>query len=220
MVFESTDLINWTDARLVKVARDDAGCAWAPESVYDDKSGRYMVFWASKTESTGDGLQRVYRSYTRDFINFTEPEMYIDGTTEDNDTPVNSIDTTFIKSGEYYYRFTKNEAKSSIIMEKGKDLNGNFEEVATYTLDGVAGNTVQGYEGPTAYKLNGEDKWCLLLDQYKGARYTPFVTNDISKGEFTKGTTFNFDATYCHGTVMPITQAEYDALAQKYGVSQ
>ena len=35
-------------------------------------------------------------------------------------------------------------------MEKGKDLNGNFEEVATYTLDGVAGNTVQGYEGPTA----------------------------------------------------------------------
>lgn len=220
VVFESTDLINWTDARLVKVARDDAGCAWAPESVYDDKSGRYMVFWASKTESTGDGLQRVYRSYTRDFINFTEPEMYIDGTTEDNDTPVNSIDTTFIKSGEYYYRFTKNEAKSSIIMEKGKDLNGNFEEVATYTLDGVAGNTVQGYEGPTAYKLNGEDKWCLLLDQYKGARYTPFVTNDISKGEFTKGTTFNFDATYCHGTVMPITQAEYDALAQKYGVSQ
>lgn len=105
-------------------------------------------------------------------------------------------------------------------MEKGKDLNGNFEEVATYTLDGVAGNTVQGYEGPTAYKLNGEDKWCLLLDQYKGARYIPFVTNDISKGEFTKGTTFNFDATYCHGTVMPITQAEYDALAQKYGVSQ
>ena len=100
-------------------------------------------------------------------------------------------------------------------MEKGKDLNGNFEEVATYTLDGVAGNTVQGYEGPTAYKLNGEDKWCLLLDQYKGARYIPFVTNDISKGEFTKGTTFNFDATYCHGTVMPITQAEYDALACK-----
>ena len=72
VVFESTDLINWTDARLVKVARDDAGCAWAQESVYDDKSGRYMVFWASKTESTGDGLQRVYRSYTRDFINFTE----------------------------------------------------------------------------------------------------------------------------------------------------
>ena len=65
--------------------------------------------------------------------------MYIDGTTEDNDTPVNSIDTTFIKSGEYYYRFTKNEAKSSIIMEKGKDLNGNFEEVATYTLSKTGG---------------------------------------------------------------------------------
>jgi len=49
-------------------------------------------------------------------------------------------------------------------MEQYTDLDGVFEAVGTYTIDGKAGNSVTGYEGPTAYKINGENKWCLLLD--------------------------------------------------------
>lgn len=46
----------------------------------------------------------------------------------------------------------------------------------------------------------------LLLDHYsKGDGYKPFVTSDLSKGVFTSGSAFTFDATYRHGTVMPIT---------------
>ncbi len=210
VVWESENLTDWSEARLVKVAVDDAGCTWAPESVYDDASGRYMVFWASKVGSDNYAKQRVYRSYTRDFKHFTEPEIYIE---DDSD----NIDTTFIKEGGTYYRFTKNESTSAVIMEKSDSLDGKFEAVSTYTLNGTAGNTVTGYEGPTAYKINGENKWCLLLDYYsKSQGYKPFMTNDISKGEFTSASDFNFDMTYRHGTVMPITSAEYDALVKKY----
>lgn len=42
--------------------------------------------------------------------------------------------------------------------------------------------------------------------------YKPFVTTDITKGEFTADSDFSFDGTYRHGTVMPITQAEYESL--------
>lgn len=220
VIWESTDLVNWSEARLVQVAPDNAGCTWAPESIYDDETGRYMVFWASKVSDDNYSYQRIYRSYTRDFKTFTEPEIYIDdATAEDikNNTAVSNIDTSFIKHDGMYYRFTKNESRSSVIMERSSKLDGSFDEVATYALNGTAGNTVTGYEGPTAYKLNGEDKWCLLLDYYsKSQGYKPFVTDDISTGIFTSAKDFVFDSTYRHGTVMPITMDEYNALIEAY----
>ena len=42
------------------------------------------------------------------------------------------------------------------------------------------------------------------------------MTDDITKGNFTSATDFIFDATYRHGTVMPITTAEYMSLIEKY----
>lgn len=210
VIWESTDLVNWSEARLIKVADPNAGCTWAPESIYDAESERYMVFWASKVSDDNYSKQRIYRSFTTDFVTFTEPEIYI----EDD---VSNIDTSFVVHDGVYYRFTKNESKSSVIMEKSETLNGTFEEVSTYTINGTAGNTITGYEGPTAYKINGEDKWCLLLDYYsKSQGYKPFVTDDIATGVFTSAADFNFDTKYRHGTVMPITQEEYDALIAKY----
>lgn len=210
VIWESTDLVNWSEARLVKVAVDNAGCTWAPETVYDDATGRYMVFWASKVAGDNYSKQRVYRSYTRDFVNFTPAEVYIE-------TDHSNIDTTFLKDNGIYYRFTKNESRSSVIMEQSTSLDGPFSEVSGYTLNGVAGNTVTGYEGPTAYKLNGEDKWCLLLDFYsKSQGYKPFITEDIAEGSFISGADFNFDNTYRHGTVMAITMEEYNALMAAY----
>ncbi len=210
VIWESTDLVNWSEARLVKVAPDNAGCTWAPETVYDDATGRYMVFWASKVAGDNYTKQRVYRSYTRDFVNFTPAEVYIE-------TDHSNIDTTFLKEDGVYYRFTKNESRSSVIMEQSISLDGPFAEVSTYTLNGTAGNTITGYEGPTAYKLNGEDKWCLLLDKYSTSEgYKPFITEDITAGKFTSGADFNFDGTYRHGTVMTITIDEYNALMEAY----
>lgn len=211
VIWESDDLINWSDASLVKVAPDNAGCTWAPECIYDAEKDAYMVFWASKTADDNYSLQRIYKSYTTDFKTFTAPEVYIDGGN------VSNIDTTITSYKGVYYRFTKNESKSSVTMMKSTSLSDGWVDVATYTINGVAGNTITGYEGPTIYKLNGEDKWCLLLDYYsKGKGYKPFVTDDIAKGEFTSAADFTFDGTYRHGTVMPITLDEYNALTAAY----
>ncbi|MCD8181227.1 MAG: Ig-like domain-containing protein [Firmicutes bacterium] len=210
VVWESEDLVNWSKANLVKVALDTAGCTWAPEAVYDAEKGQYMVFWASKVSDDDYATQRVYRSYTSDFETFSDPEVYIDGDT------ISNIDTTITSYKGIYYRFTKNESKSTVIMEKSASLSGTWEDVDTYTLGDMT-----GYEGPTIYKLNGEDKWCLLLDYYSASKgYKPFVTDDISTGSFTAASDFSFDATYRHGTVIPITQDEYDAIIAKYTTTE
>jgi len=193
------------------VAVDNAGCTWAPESVYNEKTGEYMVFWASKVSSDGFKYQRIYRSYTRDFKHFSEPEAYIDNATAEDiaaGKASTNIDTTILENNGIYYRFTKNEAKSSITMQECTSLSGDWKDVANYNL-----GSMTGYEGPTIYKLNGKNEWCLLLDYFsKSKGYKPFVTTDITKGEFTADSDFSFDGTYRHGTVMPITQAEYESL--------
>jgi arabinoxylan arabinofuranohydrolase len=52
VIWESDDLTHWSEPRLVPVAAADAGCAWAPEAVYDEESGNYLVFWASTPRAT------------------------------------------------------------------------------------------------------------------------------------------------------------------------
>lgn len=203
VVWESNDLVNWSEANLVKINNDNAGCTWAPEAVWDNEKEQYMVFWASVISDDSYVKYRIYRSYTSDFKTFSTPELYIE-------EPNAVIDTTIIDHKGVYYRFTKNEARSSITMQECTSLSGNWKDVATYNLGDMT-----GYEGPTIYKMNGEDKWCLLLDYFsKSQGYKPFVTSDITKGNFTAGTAFNFDGTYRHGTVMPITAEEYDALTK------
>ena len=217
VVWESNNLVDWVLKGLKKIARDDAGCTWAPETIYDDEKEAYMVHWASKTADDGFSKQRVYRCYTKDFETFTEPEVYIESETS-------RIDTTIIKEGDTYYRFTKDEHLKHVYMEKSNSLSGKFEEVNTYSLDGRRydrqyknGNSgeTHAYEGPTVYKLNGEDKWCMLLDEWT---YKPFVTDDITTGRFVSGGDFKFGGgvIYRHGTVIPITNAEYDSLVERY----
>ena len=137
MIWESTDLVNWSDERMVEVsAAIGAGCTWAPEATYDEKTGEYVVYWASRTPSV-DTKQRLYYVKTRDFYTFTEPKLYIE-------KDQSSIDTTMIEHNGTYYRFTKNEGGSTnslgaktktIFLEKSDSVLGNFTQIASDSLN-------------------------------------------------------------------------------------
>ena len=108
-VFESHDLVNWSPQRHVKVAPDNAGNAFAPEAYWDDSIGAYVVFWAQAmwqdtVNRTNPGNQQMWYTTTRDFRTFAPPAVWQDP------YPQSRIDTTVIKVGDWYYRFTKNEA--------------------------------------------------------------------------------------------------------------
>lgn len=225
MVWESTDLVNWSDQRMVKVAREDAGCTWAPEAFYDEKTGEYIVFWASKTSEDNYGVQKVYYAKTRDFYTFTEPEVWIELYKSTNGTPLSIIDTSVISVMEngkkVYYRFSKNEASEDhdadggqgkyTIMEKSDSLLGEWTQV-------TALKDHRWVEGGTCFKFNGEDKWCLLLDDFGGKGYYPLVTTDLGSAQFTEldSNQYSFPSTMRHGTVLSLTQEEYDAVMAKW----
>ena len=85
-VWESTDLVHWSDQRHVKVSSDFAGNTWAPEAFYDEEAGEYVVYWASALYPTTDvagrdintSYQRMMYATTRDFVTFSDPKPWID----------------------------------------------------------------------------------------------------------------------------------------------
>ena len=210
MIWESTDLASWSEPRLVKVAPDDAGCAWAPEAVYDEETGDYMVFWASTTKRDNFAKHRIWAARTKDFKTFGEPFIYIE-------KPVTIIDTTIIHDGRAYYRFTKDEQFKAVTLETSPKLMGPWADVPEFSL-----STLRGHEGPECYIVEPASDgkpatWCLILDHYaKGRGYQPFVTQDLAKGQFTPGEGFSFPFHFRHGSVLPVTGAEYRRLQSAY----
>ena len=51
VIWESTDLVNWSEPRLVYAGFDNAGCVWAPEAIYDDTKQDYVVYWSARDKS-------------------------------------------------------------------------------------------------------------------------------------------------------------------------
>lgn len=74
-------------------------------------------------------------------------------------------------------------------------------------------------EGPTVFKSNTEEKWYLFVDEYGGRGYLPFETTDLDSGRWTPSTDYQLPASPRHGTVIPVTQAEYDRLLAAYPAS-
>lgn len=212
-VWESDDLVNWSEERLVEIAPKNAGCMWAPEAFYDETTGEYVVYWA--TGIRGGNGKKIYYAKTRDFYHFTQAQVY-----KDVENGITFIDTTMTEYEGTYYRFTKNEQELSILMETSNQVLGDFTQIKTK----IAGET--GVEGPAIYKINGQEKWCLYMDGYafgnSGVGYFPLIAEsleDLKMANFRKlkPEEYELPPGAKHGSFVPITKEEYQALQEKWG---
>jgi hypothetical protein len=239
-IWESTDLVSWSEQRHVLVSGQEAGNTWAPEAFWDDDLDAYVVFWASNLYGDTPPEQRDYRaSYnrmmyatTRDFVTFTEPQEWIDVR---RGTGLGMIDSTVIREGDTFYRFTKDEQHMQVRQEKSSDLlatvTGSLPtadepvgwslvaERLGYGQPNGWGGTFTAAEGPTVFKSNTEEKWYLFMDQpsyHGGQGYVPFETTDLDSGRWTRSADASLPTSPRHGTVLPVTQREYDRLLAAY----
>jgi len=225
-VFESHDLVNWTPQRHVKVAPDNAGNAFAPESLWVEEIGAYAVFWAQSLWSdpvnrTGQGNAQMWYNTTRDFQTFSEPKVWQDP------FPQSRIDTTAIRVGDYYYRVTKNEAGnqgSDVFSERHTDFldsNINNWTLIAPNLGRTTWVPNQGYEGPIIFKANPGDTSCpgqyyLWADRYTdGGGYQAACHENIEAPTWNAKTITMTNAGVTrarHGTVLPITLREWNRI--------
>jgi hypothetical protein len=215
VVWEASDLVHWSPPRLAVVAADDAGCVWAPEAIYDEEAGDYLLYWASTTARDRYSKQRIWAAHTKDFRSFDKPFIFVE---KENHV----IDIDIARDGAICYRFIKDDKLKSVSMAYSKKLAGPWQEMQQFT----AGQG-KNFEGPICYRLtattNGrKPEWCLLLDNVsdrigRGAfGYMPFISNDLSSGQFTPATDFHFPYPFRHGSVLPISTAERVRLKSAY----
>ncbi|MCZ9339544.1 1,4-beta-xylanase, partial [Streptomyces sp. TRM76130] len=100
-----------------------------------------------------------------------------------------------------------------ITAEKSTDLTSTSYD---FVADCIGSGSIDRGEGPTVFKSNTEEKWYLFIDEYGGRGYVPFETTDLDSGEWTVSEDYQLPASPRHGTVLPVTQEEYDRLLTAY----
>jgi hypothetical protein len=217
VVWESADLVNWSAPRAVDVAGaiPGAGCAWAPEAIFDERSGDYVVYWATISPAGGIDKARIYYARTRDFVTFSPAALYIDrpGTT-------GLIDTQIVKSDDPAspYRYYRASGDGQITIEGGNELLGGWTVLGDLRPVGLSGKDV---EGPILFRLNQGGEWGLWVDQYaRRAGYLALVTDDLSRPErFRRAdpARISYGASRKrHGSILNIGEAEYRRLLARW----
>ena len=219
VLLKSTDLINWTHAK-INLSKDfpehfaDAYWVWAPQTIYDHKAKKYMIYFTLQ-RSDRKTLISYYAYANEDFTGFeNEPQQLFAA-------KYGSIDNDIIYKDGRYHLFYKGNTKdehgreyiNGIQQATSRNIHGPWKEDFKY-LDAYAGITP--VEGSGIFKLNGREEYVLMYDLYTNGRYEYQTSNDLY--HFTKEPkSFRKDFFPRHGTVCSVTAEELERLQQKWG---
>lgn len=220
VLLKSHDLVNWTHSKIV-LAKDyaenfgDAYWVWAPQTIYDRKAKKYMIYFTLQRNDRKT-LITYYAYANKDFTGFeSEPKVLFSA-------QYGSIDNDIIyKDGRYHLFYKGNtkdengkEIKNGIQQAISKSLKGPWKEDFAY-LDAYAGTRTH-VEGSGVFKMNDKDEYVLMYDLYSSGRYEYQTSADLMN--FTKEPqSFRKDFFPRHGTVMSVTSEELERLQQKWG---
>lgn len=211
VLLKSCDLVNWSHTAIniqkKYKGQEDLKRVWAPQTIYDPKAKKMLVYWSMKH---GDGPDIIYYAYAnKDFTDLIgEPKPFF--VPEDKKS---CIDGDIVYKNGVYHLFYKTEGHGNGIKSATtKDLtSGKWEEQPDYKQQ-----TKEAVEGAGTFKLIGEDKYILMYDVYMKGGYDFTESSDLVNFRNTeKKVTMDFHPR--HGTVIPITKAEMDRLKKKWG---
>ena len=210
VLLKSNDLINWTSA-VVNIQKRFSGQdsllrVWAPQTIYNEETGKYMIYWSMKH---GNEPDKIYYAYAnKDFTNLeTEPKQLL--FTPDNGA---AIDGDILqKDGKNYLFFkTENSKVAGIKVAVSNSLTGPYKVTGNYVQQ-----TSDPVEGGGTFKLNDGSGYILMYDVYTKGRYQFTKSKDLSHFKVIDNeVSMNFHPR--HGTVMPITIAEAKRLLAKW----
>ena len=221
VLMKSRDLVNWTHAK-INLGRDwpafgDAYWVWAPQTIYDRKAKKYMIYFTlQRTSDNRQSLITYYAYANADFTAFeSEPKQLFAA-------KYGSIDNDIIYDNGKYHLFYKGNTKDAngkeyingIQQATSKKLLGPWKEDFKY-LDAYAG-TKTHVEGSSVFRLNTGSTWVLMYDLYSSGRYEYQTSTDLVR--WTKEPqSFRKNFFPRHGSVISLTQDELERVQQKWG---
>ncbi len=212
VLLKSTDLVNWQHAtvnfptRYTKTWKNVIR-VWAPETIYDHKAKKYMVFYSLRT-SDRDSYDKIYYQYANaDFTDLEgEPQWLFDAgnATIDGDIVYNEAD-------QLYHLFYKQESGRGIYQAVAKQLTDRWQ-----MIDGNVEQTREAVEGVGVCKAIDGKSWIIMYDCYGSGHYQFCKSTDLKTFQFVQNTATRGKFTPRHGTIIPITRAEKERLEQAF----
>lgn len=217
VLMRSDDLVNWTCSQVHFPTRyagtyfANVTRVWAPETIYDPVAGKYLVYFSILTNDGVVTYDKVFYAYANeDFTDLEgEPVYFYDrgGATIDMDIVYNENDGL-------YHAFYKNEGAGGICQVTASSLTAPAGEEGSQwgTPSGTLQQTTEAVEGAGIFRLINSDDWILMYDCYMNGHYQFCSSPDLFQFTFRKNTATQGAFTPRHGTVIPITEDEYQIL--------
>ena len=217
VLMKSTDLIHWSHAivRLDKAFSElgDIGCAWAPETIFDEETGRLMVYF---TMRIGKGLNGLFYSYADAAFTKLEtaPKRLFEYPTANN-----IIDADITKFGGRYHMFyVAHDGGAGIKHAVSDHVNRGYAYEAAWVDPEQA-----ACEAPNVWKRAGTDTYVLMYDIYGiqphnfGFSETTDFVHFKNIGRFNEGVmkATNFSSPK-HAGVVAVTVEEAQRLANHW----
>lgn len=212
------DFITWSAQKEIPVMAHEptARNCWAPEIVYDEAAGEFVIFWATtipgrfpETAGTSedDLNHRMYCTTTRDFETFTPTELFYD-------PGFNCIDATLLRTGAGLAIIIKDETKfpapaKNLRIGPAAGPRGPFGPLgAPFSPPGL------WVEGPTAVKIG--DNHLVYFEAYMERHYRAMRSRDLQTWEdVTAQMQFPFPGTaqrMKHGSVIEVPMSLIEQL--------
>ena len=192
----STDLIHWSPQQEIKIFENEpmAKNVWAPEAVWDDAKGEWIVFWSATVDRPG---HRIYAMTTRDWSTFSPAKLWFD-------PGFSCIDATLVHDGKRWIMVFKDEREEPV----KKNLRLAFANSPTGPWTSVTEPFTDSWvEGPTVAKI--EKDWMIYFDRYRDHHYGALRTRDWKTFQQVP---VSFPEDHRHGTVVTISEKEARAL--------
>ena len=210
VMLRSNNLIDWTHSAIdfpatwpERFNRDSLTQVWAPQTIYDAETGKYMLYYA-----IGEvGAHYItYCSYANDdFTEISMPEVLYDHN-------ANTIDADIVYSEGMYHMFFKTEGQGNGIMKAtANTLRGEWIPEYRYLQQ-----SNKAVEGSAVFKLINSNEWILMYDCYMNGHYEYCKSTDLTNFTYVCNSANTEIFTPRHGTTIPITMDEAKRLITKW----
>ncbi len=223
----SSDLIHWTKevkidleteenlAALSKVygstmTESMMTAAWAPEVIYDKETGKYVLYY-----SVGfpDRHRIFYQLIDEELNILTEPRLYFDPGYD-----IIDADIVWNAPSQQYVMVFKCEKTSGFDRATAKSLvpaEGATGTTVWSVTDGWhVGDNGQAIEAITMWRPLGGNLWKLAYQNYSGGTYYGYKMRNMDENcdVFSSPYYMEGNVNAQHGSIMKLTQEEYDYL--------
>ena len=219
VMLRSRDLVHWQHHTVhfperysgTKFAKTNA--VWAPQTIYDPSTGKLMVYFSLHSEKEGPFPQdAVYYAYANaDFSNLEgEPQPLFT-------YPHPTIDTDIVKDQTgLYHLFFNTWGGPDGLQRRQYEFRDLHNQQAWTLVPGHQQPTSLNSEGSTAYQL-ADGTWMLSYDCFKDGVYQFCRTRDFRHYELVHETKTEGNFTPRHGSILQISEQEYQHLLKSYG---